>query len=404
MDTNWSKISLSFLFIVALIGTLLRSTGLVSIPFEYMNLVHAHSHVAFQGWVYTCILLLLPLTYLKDSQIREGRYALQFLLTVLVIVGILISFSLQGYGLYSILFSTLFQFLNYWFIFRFLKDARENNPPGKSYISLQFVKTGLWFGVLSTLLPIGIGILSAKGLSGSEAYRSLVYTFLHLQYNGWFLFVVLGLFFRFLDRKKISYDKKQANRFYYFFSITVLPSITLSLLGMQFSNYILPLAVVSVLLLCAGLYFFIRCLPKHFLASLSEMNVWIKTYLLAFIAAFVLKTTLQSLSVLPALKPYAFYNKFIIVAYLHLSLIGSITFFLLALFLDRHWIPVNRLFQISSVLFISGFAITEILLTIVGFGLFYSQRWLVAGSAAMALGIFLMMVSGKPKIDTYGRI
>lgn len=404
MKNNWSRISLIFLFIVALLGTLLRSIGFISIPFEYMNLVHAHSHVAFQGWVYTCILLLLPMTYLNDSQIRKGRYALQFILTVFVIAGILISFSLQGYGFYSILFSTLFQFLNYWFIFRFLKDVREKIAPQETDISLRFVKTGLWFGVLSTLLPIGIGVLSATGLSGTEAYRSSVYTFLHLQYNGWFLFVVLGLFFRFLVKINWGYGEKDINRFYYLLSIAVLPSITLSLLGMEFSNYVLPLAIISSVLLFAALVFFIRGLPKNFFTSHLQMNFWLKTYLLGFVLSFVLKTTLQFLSVLPALQPYAFHNKFIIVAYLHLSLIGSISFFLLALFLDRQWIPVNRLFQMSSILFISGFATTEILLTLVGFGLFYSQSGLAVGSAAMALGIFLMVVNRKSQIDTYGRI
>ena len=101
MTGEWSKISLVFIFVVALIGTLLRSVAFVTVPLEYVNLVHAHSHVAFQGWVYTCMILLLTTTYLTAEQVRKGRYPLQFVLTVIVVVGILISFALQGYRLAS---------------------------------------------------------------------------------------------------------------------------------------------------------------------------------------------------------------------------------------------------------------------------------------------------------------
>ena len=71
----------------------------------------------------------------------------------------------------------------------FFKDTKHLDS-----LPLRLIRMGLWLGVLSTLMPIGIGILSAKRLNGSEAYQSIVYTFLHLQYNGWFLFVLLGLY------------------------------------------------------------------------------------------------------------------------------------------------------------------------------------------------------------------
>ena len=225
---HWSKASLVFLFLVALIGTVLRSIQYLSIPFEYAHLVHAHSHVAFQGWIYTLMLLLLVRYFLSEDQITAGRYLLQFKLTVVVIIGVLISFSLQGYGLYSITCSTLFQLLNYWFIFRFIRDSRSKSKGGVVNIPLRFVHTGLLLGLISTLLPIAIGISAAKGLKGSELYDSLVYTFLHLQYNGWFLFVALGLFYRFLEKNQIIIDNKHANRFYWLFTITVIPAIVLS--------------------------------------------------------------------------------------------------------------------------------------------------------------------------------
>ena len=189
MKSSWNRVSIFYLFLVASIGTLLRAAGHVPLPLQYEHLVHAHSHVAFQGWVYTLMFLLLTHLYLDQGQFRAGRYPLQFWLTAVVIFCVLVSFAMQGYGLFSICFSTLFQLLNYWFIYRFFKDTKHLVS-----LPLRLIRMGLWLGVLSTLMPIGIGILSAKGLNGSEAYQSLVYTFLHLQYNGWFFCPSRALF------------------------------------------------------------------------------------------------------------------------------------------------------------------------------------------------------------------
>ena len=402
MKTEWSKLSLIFLFLVALIGTLLRSAAFISIPFNYLNLVHAHSHTAFQGWVYLMMQLLLTNTFLTKNQIETGRYPLQFKLTVFVVVGVLISFSLQGYGLYSIVCSTLFQLLNYWFIFRFLKDTRKVNASDQSILSLRFVKTGLWLGILSTIFPYAIGIASAKGLGGTEVYTSLVYSFLHLQYNGWFLFVVIGLFLNYLDRNHIHYNRKQGIRFYWLFAIIVIPAISLSLLGMQFSNHIQPIAYLSTLILGVAFVFFIRTLPKDLTSRFGHESVWFKFYFLTFLASFALKITLQCLSVFPFFESYAFYNKSLVIAYLHLSLIGSISFLFFALLIEKKWLILNAFVKMGSALFLLGFATTELMLILAGFNILHNQVILILGSAAMGLGILVMIFSGIQKKANYG--
>ena len=392
IKSDWSRISLLFFFLVALAGTVLRSTAFFEVPLEYMNLVHAHSHVAFQGWIYTIMFLFLIRTYLKDHQIQNGRYPLQFKLTLAVVTGVLISFAVQGYAFYSILFSTFFQLLNYWFIYRFLNDTRTSGSVNDSPVSLRFVKAGLWYGLLSTLLPIGIGILSAKDMSESEAYRSLVYTFLHLQYNGWFLLVALGLFYQFLDSKRIPYNSKNATLSYWLFSISAVPSIALSLLGMSFKEYIMPLAYISAVMLGVGLFCFLRSIPSKIGEYLRNDNLWFRVFLMAFLVSFVLKTTLQCLSVLDIFRDYAFHNRFIIIAYMHLSLIGSISFLFIALMIHNKWLKTNIWVQLGSILLLLGFIATEVLLTLTGLGLFYSGGMLLVGSAAMTLGILALTV------------
>ena len=383
------RISLFFLFLVAVIGTILRAVSYFDVPFEYMNLVHSHSHVAFQGWVYTIMFIFLTRTFLTREMIKKGRYRLQFILTVAVVFGVLISFALQGYGLYSIVFSTLFQLLNYWFIYRFFIDSKASALEAQNAIPLRFVKSGLWFGLLSTLMPIGVGVLSAKGLGDTQAYESLVYTFLHLQYNGWFLLVVLGLFYRLLEDKKIRYHARNAKRVYSLFSIAVIPSVSLSFLGMDFAGVIEPVAYVSSLLLAAGLFFFLRSISKSFKDFIRGAKPWFKLFLLTFLVSFALKTVLQSLSVLPAVRPLAFHNRFVIIAYLHLSLIGSISFLFFALLIDRYWAENTSWIKLGCILLFLGFLTTEVILSLTGMGLYFNNELLLAGSASMAAGILI---------------
>lgn len=397
MRTEWYKVSLLFLFLVAIIGTLLRSFGFFSIPFEYSHLVHAHSHTAFQGWVYLLMFLLLTKTFLSEEQLKHRRYPLQFKITVFIIFGILVSFTVQGYALYSILFSTLFQLLNYWFVASFLRDTRTNIQNTTNGTALRFIKAGLWFGVLSTILPYGIGILSAKGLNGTEAYRSLVYSFMHLQYNGWFLFIVLGLFYNYLDRKEIPYNKQRSKLFYRFFALAVIPAISLSLLGMSFSKYLLPIAYLSALLLAVSMICFVRSIPKNLLTYIQKESRWFNLYFLVFLLSFALKLLLQCLSVFPFVKTYAFYSKSIIIAYLHLSLLGSISFLLLALLIDKKWLSTTWIVKVGSSLLVAGFVVSELSLVLSGFNVFHTPEILLIGSAFMAVGIFLMLISKTQK-------
>ncbi len=387
---KYIQISLFSFLLVAVIGTLLRSVSFFNIPFKYANLVHAHSHVAFQGWVYTAIFLIITSLYISQEKVEKGKYLVQFRLTAFVLVGVLVSFSLYGYGLYSIVASTLFQALNYWFIYRFFRDVKISNPGG---IDLLFIKTGLALGLLSSLFPFVIGFVSAKGFAGSELYKSLVYTFMHLQYNGWFLFIIIGLFYKLLDLKNISYAHSQALKFYKYYLIAVIPGISLSLLGMSFSNFLIIPSYLAVALSAIALVFFIKSFSFNGLLRNTKENRWLLYFLLLFIVGFVSKVCLQALSILPVLNDYAFFNKLIFLAYLHLSLIGVISFLLIAVLIHLKWIPVNPISKAGYSLLILGFLMTELILTLGGFGYSTNQVPLMTGSAAMAFGILLLILS-----------
>jgi len=402
MNRNWSKISLLFLFLIAVIGTLMRAFPYFNIPLQYDHLVHAHSHVAFQGWIYTLMVLLLPQLFLTNEQIQSGRYSLQFSLTIPVIVAILISFSLQGYGLYSIIFSTVFQFLNYWFIFRFLRDSRKIDHQKKSTESLKIIKTGLLLGLLSTLAPYAIGVLSAKGLSGTESYSAAVYFFLHFQYNGWFLFVAFGIFIRCLEIQQVQFDQKKLRAFLWLFALAVIPGYTLSLLGMSFRNAVLAPAILAALLQIVGLIIFLQIVKQADFTKFFVKNSWAKVLLLVVLISFVLKVCLQLFSIVPGIEHYAFSNRDLIIAYLHLSLIGVISFLLIAVLFHLEWIKTGWLSRLGSVLLICGFVVTETGLVLRGLGWGQSAVILVIFCFILDVGIFFHLFgSSKGSIGTY---
>ncbi len=387
MNGSWSKISLLFLLVIALVGTLMRLSTFLKLPLAYDHLLHAHSHTAFQGWVYTAMMLLLANLFLSKEQIQSGRYAFQFKLTVVVIVGVLVSFALQGYGLYSIICSTLFQVLNYWFIFRFFKDVRllPNSLP------LRWVKTGLWLGLLSTLAPFAIGALSAKGLGGSEAYNSAVYFFLHFQYNGWFQFVALGIFFKWLEMDSVNFDAQKARQFYALFTISIIPAYLLSLLGMSFGRAVWVPAAIAALLQMAGLLIFSRMIVGGARAWFSTKNKWVRAFLWFAVGSFILKYILQFLSVFPPIQAVAFAGRNLIIGYLHLCLLGVITCFFIALFFEMKWLDLRKATKIGSALFLIGFLATEVLLGTSGMGWGSALLPLLLFSGVMALGILLFV-------------
>ena len=66
---------------------------------------------------------------------------------------------------------------------------------------------------------------------------------------------------------------------------------------------------------------------------------------------------------------------------------------LIAMIYERNWLPLGSTTKTGLTLLVSGFAMTELLLMLTGFGKFYSAELLLLGSVAMALGILMMIVN-----------
>jgi hypothetical protein len=363
MNKNWSKIGLTFFFIVALLGSIMRVAPFTSLFTEYKHILHAHSHVAFQGWVYIILFLLISKTYIDKPILEKRNYKLLLITTIATVIGIMVSFLIQGYALFSIAFSSLFQVVNYWFVYRFFKDVKASEKAKKHFFSIRFIKAAMLLMLFSTLGPWAVGILSAKGLAGSEYFNSALYFFFHFQYNGWFTFAVLGLFFAWLEKINIGFDLKAVNTFFMLSTFTIIPTYSLSLLGMSFANYFTLIATISATIQLVAVYYLIKSMRLSYKTVKRLFNPWVYSLLFVTVCCFLFKNILQFASTFSVVNNLAFGNKFIIIGYIHMVMIGFISCFLLAMLFQLNWLKLNKT---GIILFLAGFILSELNLILLG--------------------------------------
>lgn len=288
---RWVLLSFVYFIIAGCMGAFLRLQSfhpVASINYKYF--LHGHSHLAFLGWVFNALFVALLYAYLP-TQVK--RYQALFGLLQVSVIGMLISFPLQGYAAVSITFSTLHIFLSYAFAYKFLQDIRrEALIQQKHALSVVFVKWSLFFMILSSLGPFALGAIMAKGLAGTNLYQLAIYFYLHFQYDGWFSFALFGLFFWILETSKIHFNQNPGRYFLLGMAISCTPAYALSTLWTHPPLWVYIVATLSAILQLIALFFLIRLLypVRKDLKSLFKKQVF---YLLFFAGmAFSIKTVL----------------------------------------------------------------------------------------------------------------
>jgi len=374
------------LFIVAAAGALLRAYPFLhDLPFTYKNLLHGHSHFAFGGWVMPILLALIMRLF--PELVRKAPYAQWRNVTLLTLVsayGMLASFPVQGYGVVSIIFSTLSVLAGYYLVY-LLWQALKGMPSKTSYL---FLKAGLVYLAISAIGPFATGPLIAMGKSGTPLYHNSIYFYLHFQYNGWFLFAVMALLYKQLEtREKSSHGKTV----FWLMNGACAPAFALSLLWNQPSliyNYIGGVAALAQL---AALFYLWKDV-RNFKAS----HQWLQYLLQVAFMAFALKLLLQAASAFPAVATLAYQNRNFVIAYLHLVLLGVITVFAMATAFQHFYIRRSLNIRTGLVFFFMAFVITELLIAglaagnFLGFSIPYYSEQLLLFSLFLPAGLFLI--------------
>jgi hypothetical protein len=384
------RIALAFFLWVALVGTAMRLYAVLPMPWPFKFLLHSHSHVGFQGWLSLSAMVLILRFWVRPE--RRNALVYKFILwaTAALVAGIMVSFLLQGYGMYSILFSSLFQVVSYVFIWRVWRD--RNSSEGSFYL----VKWALIYNALSTLGPWAVGILSAKGYSGTEYYDAAIYFFLHFQYNGWFMLLLPAFLLYFMENNQPATSVLQTKYFMKCLAWSVFPAYALSLLGMEIGVYTEWAAWLSVLMMGFFLLILFYAVPDLY-GRFSTVSGRIVLGLGAVSASgFILKHLLQISSIFPVFRTWVFESHSIVIGYLHLVMIGTLSAGLLAVMAATGLFATRSGFFINGIAFLlTGFLLTECLLSFDGLGHTITGHayFMVAGSIAMVVGVGLLLAA-----------
>ena len=384
---NWI-ICCFFNFIVAsIVGLLMRFSYLF--PFKginYIYLLHAHSHVAMLGWVYMMIYVLIVQFFIPKEKSAKPIYNHLFWITECTIIGMMISFPIQGYALFSIVFSTLHILLSYvfcWLVWRdFSKDKSAAEKLLIASILFMILSTfGVWF------LGPTIKILGKQNVF----YQAAIQFFLHFQFNGWFLFAVLALFI------KQFKNKIEATKVKIFLILLVLGTVfTVAFpiswyLKSSILNWVTVLGVFSQLI--AFFYFYKMLQPQihEFRANLNSITK--KAYRFA-LCSVCLKVIIQLIVVLPNLADVSHQIRSWAIGFIHLTTLGIITGFLFGVLLQHNFLPRKApLLKIGVQYFFFGYVITELLLFLQGL-LYYLGKGLLLGYYEALFGSSIFIVAG----------
>lgn len=387
--TNWIKISIFNLLFVAIAGCLMRYKILYSFPLlQQKHVLHAHSHFAFSGWISLAIMAFMIQFISKQIEINSKKYSVFLIIHLIASYGMLITFSIQGYGLFSISFSTLSIIINVLFVLEYWKDL--NKLTSKS-ISIKWFKAALIFSVISSIGAFSLAFLMANKVNHPNWYLLAIYFFLHFQYNGWFMFSCFG----FINEKL---EKAQANKsillkIYRLFAFACIPAYFLSALWLDLPLWIFIIVILASLSQVLGWALFVKEIFKVKENLKSILINKSNFYLLFVLVAMSIKVLLQLGSTIPWLSTLAFGFRPIVIGYLHLVLLGIITLFLLSNYLASTEFSFVTIFRRGMNIFLIGIILNEFILMLQGssaisyFSLPFANEGLLLASIIMLLGI-----------------
>lgn len=360
---GWLRICFFNLLLVATLGVLLRYKIAFSLPIVLQkNVLHSHSHFAFNGWITQCMMVLM-VHYLGTRKMSDAftRYKPFLILNVLIAYAMLVSFIFQGYALASISFSTLSIFTSYLFTYCYWQDLKSVAGNNASHL---WFKAGLVFNMLSSLGAFALAVIMANHIADQKISLAAIYYFLHFQYNGWFFFTCMGLFFTRFNLAGSTLHKK----IFWLFAIACVPAYFLSVLWAAIDPILYWLVVAASIAQTVGWVLFIKMLSANrsaLKAGFGKIGAWL---LMLSVVACSIKIALQQFSVLPFLSTLAFGFRPIVIGYLHLVLLGVITLFLIGFIVTSQLIAVGKAARVGIGIFVAGIILNEVFLMTQGVG------------------------------------
>ncbi|GAB2614767.1 cytochrome c [Belliella aquatica] len=394
LPKTWMTWAVFFFFCASVFGLAMRYFFIGDFPvLEYKNLLHAHSHIALLGWGYLLVTGILVFTFIQNP-IRLNIYRKIFLLTVIANLGMMVTFPVQGYGLFSIAFSTFHLLLSYAFTYHFFKDLKNiKSNTGKTLIMLSLVwmvvsTIGLW-----AIAPIG----SILGRLHPLYYLSVQW-FLHFQLNGWFVYALLGLLLSFMEKK--GYSVQISTPILIALHLSLFLTFALSVAWSNPSNYLLATNAIGVILQAFAYWIILKSAIKYLNHQTNLSKNWINHLLWIGLISLLAKAAIQAALIIPDVANIAFTIRNYVIGFIHLVMLGAITFGLGALALNQNWLVKNLISKIGWITLAFAFVSSEIILLTQGTLLwakmgFIPQYHLLIflASALFPLGLIFLLIA-----------
>lgn len=360
---KWLQVSFVNLLIVAAIGAVLRYKIAYSLIFiDQKKLLHGHSHFAFSGWVSLAIMALIVARLSAHlGQNLFKKYNRILFANLICAYGMLVSFPIQGYGLFSIMFSTISLFVSYWFAIQVWRDIRG---AVQKNISFLWFKAATLFNAVSSFGAFALAFMMATKTAHQTWYLGAVYFFLHFQYNGWFSFTILGLLFEKLEEVKIPVPK--LTRIFWLFAVACGPAYFLSALWMPMPGIVYLLVALSAIVQFAAWIWAITLIYEKRAALKQRVPDLAFLTLKLSLFAMTIKLILQVGSTIPSLSKLAFGFRPIVIGYLHLVLLGFTSLFILGYAMYSGIMTSGTRGRLGIIVFISGIILNELALMIQG--------------------------------------
>jgi hypothetical protein len=392
----WITLSLVNLCIVALFGFTMRSK--ILFPLEFINfrqLESGHSHFAFGGWVGLSLMTLLIYNILPAAYSVTKKY--QSILWGMEIssLGMALFLPLFGYNFLSITFSSAFIIFTYIFAFVFIKDILKTRLQ-KTVRLLVLVSIGCL--LLSAIGPSGLLYIIVSKHFDSLLYRDSIYSFLHLQYNGFFTTAVLAIFMDFVLKKGFELPSS-FRKMAIFLSLSILPSLFLSLLWYQYLSFYVIGGIGCLFIIITLVYFFrsVYHLPFRILYQ-NPLAKWLA--ILAFFS-FTLKLILNIGTIIPSLNNAIFGDRPVIIGFLHLVFLAFVTFYILSILIEEKFFNVKgQEIRYPFYVFGAGVFLNETLLALQGLQILfksnsYIYNWLLWFAAMFLLAGAVLILRAR---------
>lgn len=396
---RWIRIAFINLLIVAVLGVIMRYKISFYLPFiEQSNFQHAHSNFAFSGWV-TQILMVLMLSFLYNYLSHQPLkiYKALLIANLLCAYGMLFSFALSGYGIFSSIFSTSSILVSWLFAAMFWIDL---NKIKDKIVSKQWFKAALVFNIISSFGAFVIAYMMANQIQHPNWFLASTYYFLHFQYNGWFFFACMGLLSEQLN-SSISYSLQK--KVFWLFALSCIPAYFLSALWLPIPALIYVLVVLSAIAELLGWILILKAIILN--KSKSHQNLSSQTRWLFILSATALsiKLLLQVGSTIPALSKLAFGFRPVVIGYLHLMFLGVISLFIIGYCKMKQFNFTARSGNTGIMVFVAGIILNELLLMVQGVSSMnyisvpYINELLLGAAVCMLVGLIVLNLGVQKK-------